>query len=110
VRVASTGRFHQLVHYVLGRGLVWITHAEVDDILASRSSLLFEVTDDIEYVRWQALNAPKLIVHDYLTLLGAPAAAPRLKRDETVLSQPHTVNAAWDDKGTIDGILSSIPG
>jgi hypothetical protein len=61
-------------------GLVRITHTEVDDVLSRRPRLLLEVTDNIEYVWRQALNTPKLFVHDIPTLLGAQTLAPRCKK------------------------------
>jgi hypothetical protein len=61
---------------MLGRGLIRIAHTEVDNVLPSGASLLFEVTDNIKDVWRQALDTPKLVIHNYLTLLGAPAVAP----------------------------------
>jgi ABC-type siderophore export system fused ATPase/permease subunit len=74
--VATTGCFHQFIHNMLGRGLIRIAHTEVDNVLPSGASLLFEVTDNIKDVWRQALDTPKLVIHNYLTLLGAPAVAP----------------------------------
>jgi hypothetical protein len=58
------------------RGLIRIAHTEVDNVLPSRASLLLEVTDNIKNVWRQTLDTPKLVIHNYLTLLGAPAVAP----------------------------------
>ena len=74
--VATTGCFHQFIHNMFRRGLIRIAHTEVDNVLPSRASLLLEVTDNIKNVWRQALDTPKLVIHNYLTLLGAPAVAP----------------------------------
>ena len=61
--VATLGRFHQLVDDVRRRGLVGITHAEINDVLTRRPSLLLELADNIEHVRREARNALELIIH-----------------------------------------------
>ena len=78
--ITAPGCLHQLVHNMARSGLVRIAHTEVDNVFSGRPSLLLEVTDNIEHVWRQALNTPKLIVHDNLTLLGAQAPAPRFKK------------------------------
>src|SRR5262245_4883830 len=88
-----------------GRGLVRIAHPEVDDVLTGSPGLLLEVPDNIENVWRQALDTPKLIVHNKSNSTARRPTAPRQK-GETVLSQPRTVNAGL---GTFDGILTLIP-
>src|SRR5436190_7731341 len=55
-------RLHQLVDDVLRRGLVGVAHAEIDDVLPSRSRLGLEIVDDAEDVGRQPLD-PVEVVH-----------------------------------------------
>ena len=96
MRISTSGSLDQLFNDMIGCRLIRIPHAKVDDVLAGGSGLLLEFTNDIENVGRQALDTPKLIVHDKLTLQGPQALALRhKKRQQTLLSHPHTVNAAW---------------
>ncbi len=63
VGVTALCRLDQLVDDVLRRGLVRITHAEIDDILASRARLRLQLIDNIENVRWQPLDAGEFLYH-----------------------------------------------
>ena len=59
------GGLDQLVHDVLGGGLVRIAHAEVDDVLPLAPRLRLEVIDDGEDVGGQPLD-PVEVVHGVL--------------------------------------------
>jgi hypothetical protein len=91
--VAATRCLYQFIYNMVRRGLIRVAHTEVDNILSSGASLLLEVSDNVKNVWRQTLYTPKLIIHNYVTLLGAPAVAPWFKTGQTVLSQPPTVNA-----------------
>jgi hypothetical protein len=101
VRIATPGCLDQLVDNMAGCGLVRITHTEVDDVLARRARLLLELTYNIKNVRRQAFDTPKLIVHDIPTLQVAQAGTALQKREQTVLSQPRTVNAVRGTKALL---------
>ena len=94
--VAATGSLHQLIDD-MGRGrLIRVAHPEVDNIIPRRTSLLLEITNNTENVRREALNTLKLIVHLLTTSTGLLSKeAQRLIGPQTLLSQPHAVNAAW---------------
>ena len=66
--VAALGGFYQLVDNVCRRGLVRITHAEINDVFPGRTGLLLQVANDVENVRGEALNALKLVFHALVTL------------------------------------------
>ena len=78
--ITAMRSFHQFFDNMIRCRLVRIAHTEVDNVLSRRPGLLLEVTNDIENVWRKALYAPKVIVHDIPTLLGAPLSAPRLKK------------------------------
>jgi hypothetical protein len=54
---------------VLGRRLVRVAHAEVDDVFAASSRLLLQITDDVEDVRREALDAREVGFHGSTTRL-----------------------------------------
>ena len=54
--------FNQLVHNMFGRGLVWITHTKVDDVLATMAGRYLELVDRIKYVRRKAFDAREMIL------------------------------------------------
>ena len=64
VGIATARGFHHLVDDMLRGGLVRVAHAEIDNIFAGSTCLLFQLTDNIENIGWQALNTLKLLVHD----------------------------------------------
>ena len=61
--IATARRFNQFVDNVRRRRLIWIAHAEIDDIFARRTRSLLELANDIEHIGGKALNSLKLIVH-----------------------------------------------
>ena len=61
--VAPLGRFDQFLNDMRWRGLVGITHTEVNNIFTRRPRLLLELADDIEHIGREALDALKLIFH-----------------------------------------------
>lgn len=63
VRAFALHHFDQLVDDVLRRGLIGIAHAEVDDVLAPGSRLGFQLVDDVEDIRRQALDSRKIVFH-----------------------------------------------
>jgi len=53
------------------RRLIRVTHAEVDDVLPSRSRLRLELTDNVKNVRRQAIYTGELVVHfDFSVAFG----------------------------------------
>ena len=57
--VLTISRLGELVDDVLWRGLIGITHAEVDDIFTPRPGCRLQFVDDIEDIRRQAPNSGK---------------------------------------------------
>jgi hypothetical protein len=87
---------------MIGGGLVGVAHTEIDDVITRRPGLLFKVTNDIKNVWREALDTPKLIVHDKPTLLGAPAKARGFKKvGNSTESAPRCQRSAGL-KGNID--------
>ena len=78
--VATARRLYQLVDDMVGRRLVGVAHSEVDDVLARRSRLLLQITDDIEYVRRKALDALEFSVHGRRLEKGANTERRGLKK------------------------------
>ncbi len=60
VGILALGRLAQLVHDMLGRGLVGIAHTEVDDVLAPRPRFRLQFVYDGEDIGGQPLDAAKL--------------------------------------------------
>lgn len=58
--IAALGNLNQLVDDMLGRRLIWIAHAEVDDILAARSRRCLQLIDNVENIGRKPLDAAKV--------------------------------------------------
>ena len=61
--VAALRRLYQFVDNMLRGRLVRITHAEIDDVLATRPCLSLQLIDNIENIRRQPLDAGKFFYH-----------------------------------------------
>jgi hypothetical protein len=63
IRARLAHRLDQLVDDVLGRRLVGIAHAEIDDVRPASSGRRLQPVDLGENVRWQSLDAVKILDH-----------------------------------------------
>ena len=63
VRVPALHRLDEFVDDVAGRRLIRVTHAEVDDVLATTARLTPQRVSDTEDVGGQALDARELVHH-----------------------------------------------
>jgi hypothetical protein len=63
MRVTTTGGLDHLLDDMRWRRLVGIAHAEIDDVLAGGTRLRLELTNDIEDVGRQSLDAGEMFVH-----------------------------------------------
>ena len=71
--IATLHRLDELIHNMLRRWLVRIAHPEINNILTASSRRRFQLTDDVENVRGQAVYALKIVVHDVKTPRNLPA-------------------------------------
>ena len=55
--VAALRRFAHFIDDVLGRGLIGVAHAEVDDVFTAAARRHFELAHLVKNIRWQALDA-----------------------------------------------------
>ncbi len=78
--VRAIRRFTPFVDDNLWRSLVRITHAEIDNVFSRRPGLLFQITDDVENIRGEALNALKLVFHALVTLDAPNCGTGSLKK------------------------------
>ena len=60
VGIRALGGLGQLIHNMLRRGLVRITHTKINNILAPLSRLRLQLIDDVEYVGGQAFDSLKI--------------------------------------------------
>jgi len=86
-----------------GCGLVGVAHTEIDDVIARGPGLLFQVTYDIKNVWREALDTPKLIIHDKPTLLAAPMKARGFKKVGNSTESAPRCQRSVGLKGIIDG-------
>ena len=63
MRVTAGHGFAELVHDVLGRGLIRVAHPEIDDVFAAPTRLGSQVANDAEYIWGKARDALKLFSH-----------------------------------------------
>ena len=77
-------RFDQLVDDMLGRRLVRIAHAEIDDILAGGPGARLHCVDLVENVRRQALYSMEFLDH-VAPPRGAASRPPGWPRGASVL-------------------------
>ena len=71
--ISATYRIPQLVDNMLWRGLVRITHAEINNILATSAGSLLQLADDIEDIRRQTLYTVKVCIQNICSRLTEPA-------------------------------------
>jgi hypothetical protein len=64
VRIAALNRLTQLLDDVWRRGLVRVTHAEINDVFSAGTGGLLQFTNDIEDVGRETLNALKMGIHE----------------------------------------------
>ena len=64
MRIRASGDLNQLVNDMRRCGALRISHAKIDDVLAARARLRFQLVDDVEYVRRQALDTREICFHD----------------------------------------------
>ena len=62
--ISPLHRLGQLVDDMIGRGLVGITHPEIDDVLTLGPCRLLEVTNNVKDVWWQTLYALKMMIQN----------------------------------------------
>ena len=60
--IITPGHLDQFIDDMFRGGLIGIAHAEVDDVLAARAGLSFQVVDDVEDIGRQAFDALKVSV------------------------------------------------
>ncbi len=89
VGITPLGRLHQFIDDVVGCGLVWIAHAEVDDVFPPRARGRLQLVDDVEDIGRQALDAAKFgdwSNHENLTdgVAGESRMGWRGKRNESL--------------------------
>jgi hypothetical protein len=56
MRVDPLGRFDELVHDMLGRRAVGVSHRQIDDVVAAPPRRHLDLVRDVEDVRRQPLN------------------------------------------------------
>jgi hypothetical protein len=61
--ITALRRFTKFVDNILGCGLIRITHAKVDDILAPLAGLILQVRNDVKHIRGQTTDTFKITVH-----------------------------------------------
>jgi len=59
--VATPDGLDQLVNNMLGRRLIRIAHAEIDDVFTPRSRGFFQTISNTENIGWQTLDAGEII-------------------------------------------------
>jgi hypothetical protein len=67
-----------LVDNMLGRRLVGIAHAEVDNVFATLARLRLQLVDDVEDVGGKPLDAGELVsrIHRFIPPAGCPDGCP----------------------------------
>ena len=59
--VLAIRRFTQFVDDYLRGGLVWVSHAEINDVFTTLPRPRLEGIDDVKYVRGKSLDTGKLV-------------------------------------------------
>ena len=77
MRVTAAHCIPQFIDYMRGRGLIRITHAEIDNVLAARARSLLQLAYDVEDIRWKPLNPLKVCIQNRSRLSGLTQSKPR---------------------------------
>lgn len=64
MRVRAACHFYEFLNDVLWCGSIRVAHTKIDNILSLRTSLGFEVIDDVEDVRRKSSDPWKVFVHE----------------------------------------------
>ena len=77
MRVTAAHCIPQFVDNMRGRGLIRITHAEIDNVLTTRARSLPQLANDVENIRGQPLNPLKVCIQNRSRLSGLTQSKPR---------------------------------
>ena len=102
--ISALGGFYHLVDNMGGGRLIGVTHAEIDNIFARGPGLLLQVADNIENIRGEAFNTPKLVVHVTPGLLSAPDEARSFKKVANSTESAPNCQRSSATAGNIDAI------
>ena len=77
MRVTAAHCISQFVDNMRGRGLIRITHAEIDNVLTTRARSQLQLANDGENIRGQPLNPLKVCIQNRSRLSGLTQSKPR---------------------------------